>query len=170
MSFSKIVSNNLELLYDTCKFKHILEMKQINILINDYKLRNIRNIKTVINKMSKIYISNDEINSFTKKLFKIDKKIIIKKYILKIQNKIQNKIKNKINNKSFDDIISEFISINFQNKKIINLKNLNKNQIKKSKRNLNENIILIKLHKDNKIYSMITKNFNYNILNNTNFS
>ena len=70
MSLSKAILININMLYDMCNDKHFLQLKNIIPVINDYKQRKIRNINTVLIKITNIFFSNDDYIQFNKS-FKI---------------------------------------------------------------------------------------------------
>jgi len=168
MSLSKSIKINIEMLYEICNHKHILQLKKICPIVEDYKQRKIKNIKTVLNIIEKINYHDDEYIEFNKKIFTIDKSIILKKYINKIRNKTNNKLM--IDESSFDKNLEEYLNMNYETYKIINMTDMNNKKIKNHKKNIKEKTILIKLHKENKdICSMYTNNLTFQIKNNVNF-
>ena len=60
MSLSKKIILNINILYDICNNKHFLQLKYIIPIINDYKLRKIRNKNTALNKIANINFPNDD--------------------------------------------------------------------------------------------------------------
>ena len=169
MFLSKTIKINIDLLYNMCYDKYFLELKYIIPVINDYMQRKIRNINTTLNKLEKINISKNDCIKYNESLFKIDKSIILRRYVQKIRNKINNK-NIIIPEITFDRIIEDFIGINYKSYKIINITTMNANKIKNYKKNIKETTILIKLHKENKdVCSINTKNFTFQIINNSNY-
>ena len=132
MSLSKTIIININMLYDLCQNKHFLQLKQIIPIIKDYKQRKIRNINSALNNITKINFSNDDYIKFNKKLFNIDKSIILKRYIQKIRNKINSKITNL--NLTFDKCLEEFIVNNYKSHKLINITNMCDTKIKNYKK------------------------------------
>ena len=110
MSLSKLIKINIEILYEICNHKHFLQLKKIFPIVDDYKQRKIKNVKTAFNMIEKINYNDTEYDDFTKKLFTINKSIILKKYINKITNKINKKLIT--NESSFDKNIEEYINKN----------------------------------------------------------